>query len=76
MSPGLIAEKLHFVCAELRDDDPYSPPTGDGHAVEEHSESVLVPLAEALRAIDQGLIHDMKTEVALYRLHARLEGRG
>jgi ADP-ribose pyrophosphatase len=75
LSPGLVAEKLHFVCAELRDDDPHTNPTGDGHAVEEHSESVLVPLDEALKAVDDGLIHDLKTEVALFRLHAKLEGR-
>ena len=73
LSPGLLAEKLHYVYAELRDDDLRGHATGDGHAVEEGSVSVFVPLAEALDAVDTGLVHDMKTEVALHRL-ARLVG--
>ncbi len=74
LSPGLLAEKLHFVCAELREDDPRVLAAGDGHAVEEGSVSVLVPLPEALSALDSGLIHDMKTEVALHRLARMLGG--
>lgn len=75
LSPGLLAEKLHFVCAEIQGDDQRVHATGDGHAVEEGSVSVFVPLAEALAAIDTGLVHDLKTEVALHRL-ARLVGAG
>jgi ADP-ribose pyrophosphatase len=73
LSPGLLAEKLFFVCAELQDDDRCVAAEGDGHAVEEGSISVFVPLSEALAAVDSGLVHDMKTEVALHRL-ARLVG--
>lgn len=73
LSPGLIAEKLHFVCAELEADEPCQEALGDGHAVEEGSVSVFVPLSEALAAIASGLIHDVKTEVALHRL-AQLVG--
>jgi ADP-ribose pyrophosphatase len=73
LSPGLLAEKLFFVCAELREDDRQVTAAGDGHAVEEGSVSLFVPLADALAAIDSGLIHDVKTEVALHRL-ARMVG--
>lgn len=72
LSPGLIAEKLHFVCAELTHDDVCTEATGDGHVVEEGSVSVFVPLDEAMAAVDRGLVHDVKTEVALSRLARRL----
>lgn len=70
MSPGMIAEKLHFVCAELRHDDEQRAAAGDGHAVEERSACVLVSLDDALRALDEQLVHDIKTEVGIRRLHA------
>jgi ADP-ribose pyrophosphatase len=72
LSPGLIAEKLHFVCAQVLDSDARSAPLGDGHPVEEHAVSRFVPLRAALEAIDAGLVHDTKTEIALSRLHTRL----
>lgn len=72
LSPGLIAEKLHFVCARVHDSDPRGEALGDGHAVEERSVSRFVPIAEALRALQAGLIHDVKTEVALSRLRDQL----
>lgn len=74
LSPGLLAEKLHFVVAEVRDDDPRCAPTGDGHPVEERSHSVFVSLEDALRAIDEGLVHDVKTEVGIRRLASMSEG--
>lgn len=70
LSPGLIGEKLHFVAAELRDDDARHAPSGDGHAVEEGSRSLLVSLPRALEAIDQGRVHDIKTELGIRRLAA------
>jgi ADP-ribose pyrophosphatase len=73
LSPGLIAEKLHFVCAEIRADEQPGEASGDGHAVEEGSVSLFIPLERALEAVDAGLVHDVKTEVALHRL-ARLVG--
>ncbi len=72
LSPGLIAEKLFFVCAELREDDVHRDPEGDGHAVEEHSVSMFVPLHAALAAVEQELVHDIKTELALHRLAKKL----
>lgn len=70
LSPGLIAEKLHFVCAEVHDGDERRVPEGDGHAVEAHSRSVFVPIRVALRALEDGLVHDIKTEVGIRRLLA------
>jgi ADP-ribose pyrophosphatase len=75
LSPGLIAEKLHFVCAELKPDEQPGEASGDGHVVEAGSQSLVVSLAQALAAVDAGLVHDVKTEVALNRL-ARLLGAG
>lgn len=72
LSPGLIAEKLHFVCAEIREGDVHRAPQGDGHAVEEHSVSMFVPLRDALAAVDQSRVHDIKTELALHRLAKKL----
>jgi hypothetical protein len=40
--------------------------------VEEHALSRFVPLADALLAIDALRLHDVKTEVALFRLRERL----
>jgi hypothetical protein len=73
LSPGLIAEKLHFVCAELRPDEHPGEANGDGHVVEAGSQSLVISFSEALSAVDAGLVHDVKTEVALTRL-ARLLG--
>ena len=72
MSPGLIAEKLHFVYAEVFDSDPRAEPAGDGHPVEERALSRFVPIGAALSAIDTQRLHDVKTEVALFRLRERL----
>ncbi|HEY6881864.1 MAG TPA: hypothetical protein VI299_27740 [Polyangiales bacterium] len=75
LSPGLIAEKLHYVCAEILDDDVWQPAAGDGHAVEEHSTSLFVPLPVALRALDEGTIHDVKTELGIARLVRHLQAQ-
>ena len=74
LSPGLIAEKLHFAYAELTDRDAQEEPPGDGHAVEEASVCRFVSLEEALAAVESGLVHDIKTELGLLRLKARLLG--
>ncbi len=73
LSPGLIAEKLFFVCAEIQEDDVLRAPAGDGHAVEEHSVSMFVPLRDALAAVNSELVHDIKTELALHRLAKKLD---
>jgi 8-oxo-dGTP pyrophosphatase MutT (NUDIX family) len=72
LSPGLIAEKLHFVHAEIVASDEHGAASGDGHPVEEQAVSVFVPLKDAVRAVDMGIIHDVKTEVAIRRLCALL----
>lgn len=76
LSPGLIAEKLHFVCAEILDTDEWELAEGDGHAVEQHSTSLFVPLSTALAAIEQGVVHDVKTEVGIHRLQGLAAARG
>ena len=76
LSPGLIAEKLHFVCAELTQDDTPMTPKGDGHAVEERSECRFVSLSSAAAALAAGTLHDIKTEVALSRLRHYLDALG
>ncbi|MDB4976874.1 MAG: ADP-ribose pyrophosphatase [Myxococcaceae bacterium] len=68
LSPGLLAEKLHFVCAEILDTDEWRTARGDGHVVEQHSVSLFVPLSAALRSLAEGLVHDLKTEVGIFRL--------
>ncbi|HEX5657744.1 MAG TPA: hypothetical protein VFX59_11140 [Polyangiales bacterium] len=75
LSPGLIAEKLHYVCAEILGTDEWELATGDGHAVEERSVSLFVPLPVALRALDDGTIHDVKTEIGISRLLRQLAGQ-
>jgi ADP-ribose pyrophosphatase len=72
LSPGLIAEKLHFVHAEVLASDEHGVAEGVGHPVEEQAVSAFVPLADALAAIDAGVIHDVKTEVAIRRLASLL----
>ena len=69
LSPGVIGEKIYFLHAELSD-DAIEAPAGDGSAVEENAQVLFVPLDEALRAVDGGRIADVKTEIAIRRLHA------
>lgn len=67
LSPGVLAEKVHFLVARV-DPDAGGEPTADGSAVEEHAEVRFVPLSEALEAVRDGRIGDLKTEVGLRRL--------
>jgi len=71
LTPGVIAEKMHFVCAEILDTDVWQVAEGDS-LLESHSRCVFVTLATALEAIDQGVVHDIKTEVGIRRLAASL----
>lgn len=70
LSPGMCAEKLFFVACEVDPGAERLRPEGDGHALEEHAEVRFVPLAEALSAVADGRLHDIKTELALHRLLA------
>lgn len=72
LTPGLIAEQLHFFVAEV-DPATAAAPTMDGSPVEERAKVEWVPLREALAACRDGRICDVKTEVAIRRL---CEARG
>jgi ADP-ribose pyrophosphatase len=67
LTPGLIAEKLHFFHA-LVDPAAAKAPSLDGSPVEEGARIEWVPLAEALAACRDGRIEDIKTELGLRRL--------
>lgn len=72
MSPGSVAEQLHFFAAEYADADKIG--AGGGHAGEgEDIEVIEVPFAEALRMIEDGRLVDAKTMLLL--CHARVTGR-
>jgi ADP-ribose pyrophosphatase len=70
LSPGVIGEKIHFVCAEV-DPKQRRVPTEDGSPVEERAEVRFVTLGEALAAIADGRVADVKTEVGIRRLVER-----
>lgn len=72
LTPGLIAEKLHYLTAEV-DPSKTEAPTMDGSPVEERARVVWVTLEAALDACRDGRIEDVKTEIALRRLAERLQ---
>ncbi len=67
LTPGLIAEKLHFFHAQV-DPSRATAPSLDGSPVEEGARIEWVPLADALAACRDGRIEDIKTELGLRRL--------
>jgi 8-oxo-dGTP pyrophosphatase MutT (NUDIX family) len=71
-TPGMFAERFYFVAAEVLDPDAAESPPGDGSPFEEGAALEWVRLDEALARCDSGEIVDMKTELALRRLRARL----
>lgn len=73
LTPGLIAEKLHVVHAEV---DHTQPATATATEVVERASKVeWWPLAEALARAAAGEVEDCKTELALHRLRAFLAAR-
>lgn len=72
LSPGVIGEKIHFLFAQV-DPSARGVPTEDGSPVEARAEVRFVPIGEALAAVRDGRISDLKTEVAVRRI-AALEG--
>ncbi|MEZ4287330.1 MAG: NUDIX hydrolase [Polyangiales bacterium] len=74
LCPGVIPERLYFMCAEV-DPSTRGEPTEDGSEVEAGAEVRMVPLRQLAQAIDEGVICDAKTEVAIRRLMARLRSR-
>jgi ADP-ribose pyrophosphatase len=73
LSPGLVAEKLHFFVAEV-DPSKMGTATLDGSPVEERARVAFVPLDEALAACRDGRIEDIKTEIGVRRLIDLLKG--
>lgn len=73
LSPGLVAEKLHFYAAEV-DPSAIGHATMDGSPVEERARVAFVPIDEALSACRDGRIEDIKTEIGVRRLIDKLKG--
>jgi ADP-ribose pyrophosphatase len=69
LSPGMAAEKIHFVTACV---EPGSAgrPTLDGSQVEAHAEVEAWPLSSCLAKVASGELEDAKTEIALRRFAA------
>jgi ADP-ribose pyrophosphatase len=73
LTPGLVAEKLHFLAAKV-DPSAIGKASEDGSPVEERARIAFVPLDEALAACRDGRIADIKTEIGIRRLVERLGG--
>ena len=72
-SPGMTAEKYWFAAAEVPwAAGPPPPPAGDGTPMEEGARTRWEPLRAAIAGCEEGRIEDLKTEVVLRRLAARL----
>jgi ADP-ribose pyrophosphatase len=67
LSPGVLAEKVHFLVA-LVEPERAGTPTEDGSPVEADAVVCFLPLSVALAAARDGRVTDVKTEVALRRL--------
>lgn len=66
-SPGVSDEKVYYCSAEVGQLEA-GRVEGDGSAMEEGTERVVLDLREAIRRCREGTIPDMKTELGLYRL--------
>lgn len=69
LSPGVLAETVYFVVGKV-DTVRRGEPTSDGSPVEAFAEVLFVPLSVALRAVEDGTVRDVKTEVGLRRFAA------
>ncbi len=70
LSPGVLAERLYFLTAEVQAEQ-RGVPTEDGSPVEARGEVRFVTVGAALRACDEGHIGDAKSELGIRRLAAR-----
>ena len=70
---GMFSELFHFVAAEVADPARAVAPPTDGSPFEEGASLEWVALDEALRRCDDGAIRDLKTELALRRLRAKIQ---
>ncbi len=66
LSPGVMAEKIHFLAARV-DSSTRTVPTADGSPVEERAELRFIALDDALAACRDGRVTDLKTETAIRR---------
>ncbi|RMH02272.1 MAG: NUDIX hydrolase [Planctomycetota bacterium] len=73
-TPGAADERVDFLVAELPGPPPAARPRGDGSAMEHGTTVVVLDLEEAIARCRDGRIPDMKTEIGLTRLAARLAG--
>jgi ADP-ribose pyrophosphatase len=73
LTPGLCAEKLHFVHAWIERDAPREVTATE--VVELPSQIEWVPLSDAIARAERGEIQDCKTELGLRRLRDRLAAR-
>ncbi|QQR90879.1 MAG: NUDIX domain-containing protein [Myxococcales bacterium] len=71
LSPGVIAEKVFWLHAFV-EGCPIGNPEGDGSPVEQHAQICWVTFAEAKKALAQGVLCDVKSEIALHRIEAWL----
>ncbi len=75
-TPGAADERVDFLVAELdRPPSTAALPAGDGSPMEHGTRVLVLDLDEAIRRCRDGRIPDMKTEIGLCRLAARLETR-
>lgn len=70
LSPGVLAEKVHFLVAHV-EPSAAGTPTEDGSPVEADALVCFLPLSAALDAVRDGRVADVKTEVAIRRLIER-----
>lgn len=70
---GMFSELFHFVAAEVADPALTVVPPTDGSPFEEGASLEWVALDEALRRCDEGALVDLKTELALRRLRAKIQ---
>lgn len=69
---GMFSERFYFAAAEIADPASAVRPPTDGSPFEEGARLEWVALDEALRRCDDGTIRDLKTELALRRLRAKI----
>lgn len=75
LSPGLMAEKVHFFCARVPDHRAAVEAKGDG-PLEQGAAVRWLLLSECLARCADGRIADAKTELALRRFRDALGARG
>lgn len=72
-TPGMCAERFHFVAAEVRHPSAAATPPTDGSPFELGASLEWLPLDAALGRCQQGQIVDLKTELGLRRLREQLD---